>query len=469
MRPLSKEWIAEARALSGISVSVTITMFAQLAISAVETLAVARVGVTALAGVTLALGIYLLVFLFALGVVTAVTPIAAQARGRGDHEAVRLAGQHALYVGLSFSLPGAVLLSVGGLLLGLFTSSPEAKPAADYLIAAAWGLPAWVCYVAVRGFAVATGRVMVTTIIMLAAVPLHAGLTWWLVFGGLGIPPLGATGAGLAYSLVAYLAWGLLIVIVRAAPADPFSRSFAAPFTWNTRQYWQIVRLGIPFACRIVLREGMLPATAFVVAPFGPSALAAHAVAAQIVDLLGVFCFGFSDAANTRVGLAIGSGRVHHVGSAAWISVLLAAGVGLLVAGMLMAEPAWVVSWLLDGTESESAAAAAAVLPLAAFVLFLQGIQSAIGGALSGMRDAKGPLLIAVFGSWGIGLPLGTLLARISPLPVNGLWTGLLLGACVTTFFYVIRVRQLLRRLESPAPCAGSVHPPRPTRKRQPS
>jgi len=74
MRQINRAWVAEARTLAGVSLPVTGTMFAQLAISAVETLAVARLGVHVLAGVTLALSVYFLVFLFALGVVTAITP-----------------------------------------------------------------------------------------------------------------------------------------------------------------------------------------------------------------------------------------------------------------------------------------------------------------------------------------------------------------------------------------------------------
>ena len=80
MFPIPHAWAAEARALGAVSASVTLTMLAQLAMSAVETLAVARLGVRELAGVTLALGVHLLVFLFALGVVTALTPLAAAAR-----------------------------------------------------------------------------------------------------------------------------------------------------------------------------------------------------------------------------------------------------------------------------------------------------------------------------------------------------------------------------------------------------
>ncbi|HVY18415.1 MAG TPA: MATE family efflux transporter [Rhodopila sp.] len=462
MRPFTKEWVTEARALGGISVSVTITMLAQLVISAVETLAVARLGITVLAGVTLALSIYLLIFLFALGVVTAVTPIAAQACGRNDEEGVRLAGQHALWVGLTFSLPGTVFLLGGAILLRLHGVTSEATATADYLIGAAWGLPAWVCYVAVRSLAVATGRVNVTTAVMLAAVPLHAGLTWWLVFGGLGLPPLGATGAGLAYSLAAVLAWGLLVIIVRASSSDAFSRSLSSPFTWQAQHYQEIVRLGIPFACRIVLREGVLPAAAFIVAPFGASAVAAHAVAARIVDLLGVFSFGFSDAANTRAGVGIGAGNLHQVSSAGWVSVQLSAAVNVPIVILLLSEPARLASWFLGSADHFEIVPAAAVLPVAACVLILEGIQSAIGGALSGMRDAKGPLFIAVLGFWGVGLPVGFLLAHKTAVPALGVWIGLLFGACAATLLHVIRFRRRLRRLQEAAARAADAEAARP-------
>ncbi len=58
MRQIGKAWVAEARTLAGVSLSVTSTMFAQLAISAMETLTVARLGVHVLVGVTLALSVY---------------------------------------------------------------------------------------------------------------------------------------------------------------------------------------------------------------------------------------------------------------------------------------------------------------------------------------------------------------------------------------------------------------------------
>jgi len=447
MRSINEKWVAEARALAGISLSVTVTMFAQLAISAVETMAVARLGVQVLAGVTLALSVNLLVFLFALGVVTAVTPIAAQARGRGDTAGLRRVGQQGLWVGLTFSIPGlALLLGCRDLFDLALGNGAEANSASDYLLGAAWGLPAWVCYVAVRSLAVATGRVRVTTAIMLASVPLHAGLTWLLVFGGLGLPSLGALGAGIAYTLTPFGAWVMLSIILRFSAPDGFGSVFRRPFSWDGERYREILLLGIPFACRIMLREGVLLAAAFVIAPFGASAIAAHAVATRVIDLTGVFSFGFSDAANMRVGYALGAGMPHQAARSGWIAIQLSTLVSALVAVAMVADPHAVAGWFLGDEDPAGIAAAVAVLPLAACLQFLEGVQSAAGGALSGMRDARGPLLISIAGSWVIGMPLGILWAWTTHAPAQGLWSGLALGGCLTTILYLLRFRKRISR-----------------------
>jgi MATE family multidrug resistance protein len=443
MYPISMRWVREARALTGISVAVTITMFAQLAISAVETLIVARLGVETLAGVTLALSLYFLLFLFALGVVTAVTPIVAGAAGRGDSEDLRLSGQQGFWVGLTFSLPFMlILLACAGLADSAIGPGVEADSAACYLAGAAWGLPAWVSYVAVRCLAIATGRVRITTVIMLTSIPVHAGLTWCLVFGGLGLPAFGVVGAGAAYSLTAFGALALLAALLWLSPQGNFGSVFRPPFVLDRKRYRAIIRLGMPFACRILLREGVLPIAAFAIAPFGAAAIAAHAVAARIVELTGVFSFGFSDAANMRVSYAMGRAAPERARHAGWIAIQLATMAGALVAGALIAVPLSVAGWVLGDADPAGVLAAAALLPVAACLQFLEAVQSAAGGALSGLRDAKGPLLISILGSWIIGMPAGLLLSRLTQVPVNGLWCGLVVGGCVTTCLYLSRFRR---------------------------
>lgn len=447
MYPIIMYWAREARALTGVSAAVTITMFAQLAISEVETLIVARLGVEPLAGMTLALSLYLLLFLFALGVVTAVTPIVAGAYGRGDSEDLRLSGQQGLWVGLTFSLPFMLILLACAALMGSAARpGVAADSAARYLTGAAWGLPAWVSYVAVRCLAIATGRVRVTTAIMRASIPAHAGLTWLLVFGGLGLPAFGVLGAGAAYSLTAFGALAMLAALLGVSPQGEFGRVFRPPYILDHQRYHAVIRLGIPFACRILLREGVLPVAAFAVAPFGAAAVAAHAVATRIIGLTGVFSFGFGDAANVRVSYAMGAAAPERVRHAGWIAIQLATASGALVAGALMALPLSVAGWVLGDADPAGVLAAAALLPIAACLQFLEAVQSAAGGALNGLRDARGPLLISVVGWWIIGLPAGLLLSRLTEAPVDGMWWGLVMGGCLTTCLYLARFSRAMAR-----------------------
>jgi MATE family multidrug resistance protein len=443
-------WAREARALGAISAAVTLTMFAQLAMSAVETVIVARLGVRELAERDAGLSAFSLMFLATLGVVTAITPIVAHAHGAGDAEGVRRSGQQGIWVGLAFALPGmAILLAIRQKLASLIGPGAVAEHAGAYLGAAAWGLPAWVTYVAVRSLAIATGRIRVTTVVMLASIPVHAALSWILVFGAIGLRGHGVAGAGAAYSLTAFSALGLLAIMLRFEPDTAFASVFRAPWVFDRARASAIVRLGVPFACRILLRESLLPAAAFVLAPFGATAVAAHAVAEQVVMLGGVCAFGFSDAANMRVSTAIGAASPARARQAGWIAIQLALGVSALVAAAVLIAPATLAGWVLGKGDAIGLRAAVGVLPIAALLLFLEGVQSAAGGALSGLRDAKGPLLIAIIGSWGVGMPLGFALAWAASSPAQGMWWGLAIGAGLTTCLYLARLRRKLASEDS--------------------
>ncbi len=423
------------RALASIASAVSVTMFAQLAIDAVETAVLARLGAVQLAGATLAGSLYAVVFLFALGVVTAVTPLAAHAAGRGDAAALRRFGQNGIWAGLTLSVPLA-----GALALLAWSVTPhgaEQEAARTYLLTSAFGMPAWVAYVAVRCFAVATGRVRIATAIMAAALPIQAGLAILLAFGA----GLGVAGVGIAYALTGFAALLLLAMLLAVAPQGAFGAAFRPPFRLDRAEFGAILRLGFPFAIRIVLREAVLPMAAILLAPFGAAALAAHAVASRVVQLVGVFAFGFSDAANMRVSVALGAGALDRARGAAWLAVLLALLVGLAAAlGVVLgAHP--LAGWLLGAGQGAARSAAIAVLPLAAALLLLEGVQSAASGALSGLRDARGTLLIAVLGGWVIALPLGAGLAHLLAAPAIGVWTGLCLGWTVATALTLRRLR----------------------------
>jgi MATE family multidrug resistance protein len=444
---LSTSWLTEARALGRISLSVTVTMLAQLALGTIETLLVARLGAEVLAGVSLAAGLHLLMFLFALGIVTAVTPLASAAMGRGNRDEARRVGQAGLLLGLAVSLPGTGLLLLLAVSLDLFFGKgPEMDSASLYLLGVAPGLPAWVIYVALRSLAVATDTVRVTTAAMLAGIPVHAALVAWLTLGG-GLPPLGALGAGLAHAATGYLVLAVLPGLLRHRPGSVLAAVLATRSSWDRESCRSVLRLGVPFACRILLREGTMPAMTLLLAPYGPAAVAAHAVAVRVADLFGVVAFGLSDATNARVGYALGTNQADGAARSARIALQLSLLIGGTVSAIVVLAPSQIASAILGPASPETLEAVLALLPAVAAFLLLEIVMSAMGGALSGLRDAKGPLVIAVLGAWVVGLPLGFFLASVDTVPALGLWLGFLVGATLTALMLFLRLRARMRIL----------------------
>jgi multidrug resistance protein, MATE family len=96
-------------------------------------------------------------------------------------------------------------------------------------------------------------------------------------------------------------------------------------------------------------------------------------------------------------------------------------------------------------------------------------VRAAAGGALGGLRDARGPLLILLAAFWGVGLPAGLLLAPQLAVPTAGVWGGLVLGQALAMGLYLVRFRALTRegsaitgpcRPSSSRPCSGPTPPP---------
>ena len=192
--------------------------------------------------------------------------------------------------------------------------------------------------------------------------------------------------------------------------------------------------------------ESAYPVAAFVLAPFGAEAVAAHAVALRVFELAGMLSFGFNEAAVVRVGLAHGVRSPRSVRHAAWTAVGLATTASLLVAAAVAAGRWRLAAWMLAGSDVGVVPVAAALLPFTACLLVVDAVQSAAGGALTGLQDARWPPIVATIGAWGVGLPAGLLLMQVMPVAVQGLWCGLVLGNLVSACAYLHRLRGLIAR-----------------------
>jgi multidrug resistance protein, MATE family len=83
------------------------------------------------------------------------------------------------------------------------------------------------------------------------------------------------------------------------------------------------------------------------------------------------------------------------------------------------------------------------LLVAAAFQLF-DGAQVAGVSVLRAAGDTRGPMILAAIGYWGIGLPLGYLLAFQWGMGPVGVWIGLSAGLAAVAVLLLVRVRHVL-------------------------
>jgi MATE family multidrug resistance protein len=428
---------AERAELLKLAGPIALTHLAQMGVGLTDTVMLGRYGETALAASVLGATVYLFCWLVGMGPAAATSPMIAQVQGAHprDRARTRAIVRMGLWaVGLAALPLDAILFAAGPILRALGQSPALAADASRFVVPLAFGLPFALGFQVLRNFAVALGRPRLAVYVMAATLLVNALGDYALIFGRLGAPRLGLVGSGVASALAFAFSFAALAAAIAVTPdlrAFRLARRFARPH-WD--RLAEIAGLGLPLAAAHVLESGFYLVAHLMVGLFGPTVVAAHAIAWSLQNLTTPAPTGFGMAATVRVGLAAGAGdaaRARRAGAAA-----LAATVACMaVFGGLMAALAAPLAGLFLGAGPQRAAVITAAVPLiwvAAAYQVADGVQAAAAFALRGLKDVRAPLRIMAAGFWLVGLPACLILAFAAGLHALGVWLRMALALAVT-------------------------------------
>src|SRR5262249_39681600 len=174
-------WRSELSETIKLAVPLALTQLGQIAMMTIDLALIGRLGNKAVAAAALAHGVLFTGFMFGLGLVAAVAPLAAQAVGARPPRMVRRALPGGLLGAVFVGLPmSSVQLWADDLLIWLGQPPDVAALAQRYLLGMAWSLtPAWL-FIAVRGFMSALNHPEPALWITLAAIPSNGLLAYAL-------------------------------------------------------------------------------------------------------------------------------------------------------------------------------------------------------------------------------------------------------------------------------------------------
>ena len=182
----------EAAILLRLTGPLVLAQLAQTSMGFVDTVMAGRVGAVDLAAVAVGSSLFFPVYLFLVGLLTAVTPLVAQAHGRGEGLAVRHSIRQGMVIGLATGILLMPVLWVMAPFMAWMGVSPEVIPRTGrYLFAISWALPVAGIFLALRNGADGLGRPRFSMFAGFLGLLVNVIANYLLIYGKLGLPALG--------------------------------------------------------------------------------------------------------------------------------------------------------------------------------------------------------------------------------------------------------------------------------------
>jgi MATE family multidrug resistance protein len=440
-------WRVELAATFRLAWPLVVAQLAQNALHLTDVILLGWLGSTYLAAGTLATT-FLMPFLVAgVGVVGAVAPLVAQARGARNIKAVRRVVRQGSWVALLLAAAMVpVVLQIRPLYAAMGQDPAVTAMAGEFIDIAAWSLFPALGIVAFRSLLAAYDATRAILVITVLGVLLNAAVAYALIFGHFGLPRMELRGAATA-TLVTNIAMALMM-IAYVVTHRRFRRFHLLVRFWKPdwRRFAEILRVGTPIGLTVLAEVGLFTAAALLMGWLGTDEVAAHAIALQCASMAFMVPLGLGMAATVRVGLAYGRRDPLAIHRAGWAAFALGTGfMALSCALFLTAGPA-IVALFLDPGRPENAnalALAATFLAVAGLFQLVDGAQVVAAHALRGLSDTAVPMMLAIFGYWAVGLPVAYGLGFVAGWRGVGIWLGL---ACGLAFVAVVLVTRFALR-----------------------
>jgi MATE family multidrug resistance protein len=443
----NKSWLLEGKALLRVAGPLIINNLSIAGMQFADAIMAGRLGAEALAAVAVGGSVWFLGFTVCLGLMMAISPIAARLYGAGNKELIGRYTRQGLWlaVGLGLTLFTLTQLFVAPVLTFLGIDEGFRDTTIGYVRVIMFGAPAICGFLAFRFTTEGIGYTRPIMYTSLFALVSNVFLNYVFIYGHFGVPAFGAIGCGIASAITM---WFMVIIIGTYVYLKPIYKPLkifvrVGPIRLGVLK--ELLQLGTPIAVTIAAEAGLFSAVSILIGTRGADITAGHQIALNFASTMFMIPLALSAATTIRVGHALGAGDTHAArrGGAAgiWMCAIFMA----VAAGVLLLFRDVVVR--LYTPDPSVQAIAISLLLMAAIFQVADGVQIGAAGALRGYKDTRVPMVINTFSYWGLGFPLAYLATVTYVAPPAYIWGGFVLGLTVAAVLLTIRFVSLSKKV----------------------
>lgn len=380
-----------------------------------------------------------------LGFATGMTPMIGADNGTGNIKGIGITVKNGLVTNGIIGGISIILLTIIYFCLDHFGQAPELMPyIKPYFAIIGISTLFALGFNVLKQFTDGICRPMISMTLLMIGNLLNIFGNWVLIYGKLGFPEMGLTGAGIS-TLVsrALILLVFIVFIFKSKKMNEYARAIKEALL-SRGEMKTVFKMGYPVGIQMALESSTFTFAAVMAGWLGVIQLAAHQVVITISQLFFLMMQGLSFAVSILVSNAFGRKDLGSVREYARKGYFMTLGISATLSALLYCFRYQAAGIFTDSPEVSAMAVSLFFLLFA--YQFGDGLQLCFANVLRGIQDVK-PIMYAAFVSYYlIAIPSAYVLGFKTSLGIHGIWLGFPIGLTLAGIFFYARYRSDLRR-----------------------
>lgn len=436
---------------------IILAMLGHTIVGVIDNIMVGKIGATELAAASLANSFVFIAISLGVGFSTALTPLIAQSDAENDVDTGRSAFMNGLFLCTVLGVfLFTVIFATKPLLIHMGQADDVIALAKPFLDIVALSIIPLVIYQAYKQFADGKSQTKNSMYATLISNVTNVFFNYVLIYGVWFFPEMGMIGAAYG-TLISRIV--MLIYMHYALRRQEMFKPFLSNINFSELKKDMIVKiskLGIPSGMMSFFEVALFVGAVWLSGMIDTVAQAANQIALSMSSMTFMFASGLGVAAMIRVGNQRGLKDYVKLKVVARSILLMTILIYIVFALFFVVFHNYIPMLFLDNHDllnkelnDEVIRVAGQLLLVAAIFQISDCIQVVTLGALRGLQDVNGPMIITFISYWLIGFPVSIYLGLFTSLGAIGIWIGLLAGLTMAAILLYLRFHKLSNRLIS--------------------
>ena len=426
-----------------IAFPVILSFAGQQLVQVMDTIMVGRLGAVELSAVSLSSAIITNITMIGLGIAMGLTPLVGIHHARNERQQSGILFQNSMLLNLMISILLCGLLLAINPMLRLFGQPESVLGILDgYYYTVTFSLIPYMLFMSFKQMLEGLGNTFYSMLITVGCNMLNIILNFGFIYGYMGFPELGVTGAGVATLISRIMMPIAFIVIVLVKKEYRVYLSYFKTAHISFKKQVEVLKVGYPIATQLTLELFSLTFMTIMMGWLGEKTLAANQIVQTMIGFSFMIANGVASASTILVSHDLGRKDMDSIKNHAYSGMHL--GIAIMVFFALLYAFCGEYLAMIFSSDEDVVAITARLFVVVAFFEVIDGTQVTMLGALRGLTDVKFPMYCALICYILVEIPVGYLLGFKLGLGAEGIVGGFMAGILLAAILFITRFRKLM-------------------------